>query len=363
MAYKMFLFLTMASMWSLLLPLLFLGLTAPLGSSALTRENFFDRIDLCSGTLPGTSSFPDVSKFSCAMKCSESEACTAFTFTVSSGTCNLHYELDLTSHLCAASSATMLHFQKKSSIICLNGGHAIGSACKCFNSYVGSQCERLALDCKDIISSGYYGDALPGMFSIQPSRATTPFRVLCNPKVQQIILDRYYNVPSFNRSMTDYVAGFGDAVNDFWVGLEKLHLLTSSMSYVLCVQVSFGTTKYQRYYTKFVVQGAGNGYSMSFGGQYDPSSVALPMGDCLTPLQNVSFSTYDVDNDGNATYNCAENYGGGWWYNQQCSDCNLVGKVSKSATRVPESVDDVFWNPGLNRTAAPSYVSVFLFRS
>lgn len=36
-------------------------------------------------------------------------------------------------------------FLQKSSIICLNGGHAIGSACKCFNSYVGSQCERLAL--------------------------------------------------------------------------------------------------------------------------------------------------------------------------------------------------------------------------
>lgn len=75
------------------------------------------------------------------------------------------------------------------------------------------------------------------MFSIHPSRATAPFRVLCNPKVQQIILDRYYNVPSFNRSMTDYVAGFGDAVNDLWIGLEKLHLLTSSMSYALCVQV------------------------------------------------------------------------------------------------------------------------------
>lgn len=37
---------------------------------------------------------------------------------------------------------------------------------------------------------------------------------------------------------------------------------------------------------------------MSFGGQYDPSTVALPMGDCLTPLQvfTVSFLFWPVCN-------------------------------------------------------------------
>ncbi|XP_025093956.1 angiopoietin-1-like [Pomacea canaliculata] len=297
----------MASMWSLLLPLHLLGLTAPLGSSALTRENFFDRIDLCSGTLPGTSSFPDVSKVSCAMKCSESEACTAFTFIDSSGTCSLHYELDLTSHLCAASSTTSLHFQKKSiDVVCQNGAHTGGSTCKCVNGYIGSQCEQLTSDCKEIISSGYYDDALPGIFIIQPSQATIPIRVFCSPDVEHIILLRFFNVPSFNRSMADYVAGFGDDHSDYWVGLENLHLLTSSTSYTLGVQVSF-PAQYQRYYSNFEVKGAGDGYSMTFTSHYDPpTSSVLPMGDCLSPLQNHPFSTYDADNDGNATYNCAE---------------------------------------------------------
>ncbi|PVD38204.1 hypothetical protein C0Q70_00815 [Pomacea canaliculata] len=357
----------MASSWNRLLTVYLLGLWMPVWGSALTRERFFGRIELCSEVFPGTSSFPDVSKMHCATKCAESEACTAFSFTTTSGICHLHYDSDLTSYPCTTSSSTSQHFEKISeNLVCYNGGSIVsdGTACKCVNGYVGSRCERLAKDCKEIIASGYYDVLLHNIFNIRPSLATAPIRVLCDSWVENIIHKRISVVPSFNRSMADYVAGFGDANSDYWVGLQNLYLLTSSTSYTLGVQVAYSSSEHQRFYRNFTVRGAGNGYSMFFGGQYDPpSDKADTMGDCLSQLQNSSFSTYDADMDGNATYNCANNYGGGWWYNQQCSDCNLVGKKSQTSTRIPGAVDELFWNPGLDSRLTPVNVYMFLFRS
>lgn len=104
--------LAMASSWNRLLTVYLLGLWMPVWGSALTRERFFGRIELCNEVFPATSSFPDVSKMHCATKCSESEACTAFSFTTTSGICHLHYDSDLTSYPCTTSSSTSQHFEK-----------------------------------------------------------------------------------------------------------------------------------------------------------------------------------------------------------------------------------------------------------
>ena len=44
----------------------------------------------------------------------------------------------------------------------------------------------------------------------------------------------------WDRPWADYKDGFGSIDADFWFGLEKLHLLTSSQSYRLRVEVEDG---------------------------------------------------------------------------------------------------------------------------
>ena len=80
--------------------------------------------------------------------------------------------------------------------------------------------------------------------------------------------------------------------------------------------------------------------------------------------QNIPFSAYDSDNDGNPSRNCAADYGGGWWYNDSCSDCNLMGELRYYAlTRVPGAVNEVFWLPGLDPADfSPNSVNMFLYR-
>ncbi|KAK7501274.1 hypothetical protein BaRGS_00007399 [Batillaria attramentaria] len=248
---------------------------------------------------------------------------------------------------------------------CLNGGMVSvdNTACQCVDGYVGDHCERLMEDCDEGIASGHY-PGMSGVYWIHPPTSPTPFTVHCNYMVRHFIHMRYDADVDFNVTMAEYVTGFGDMMGDFWLGLEKLHLLTSSRHYTLGVQVSNFSEVYQHYYRRFVVKSAAEGYAMTFDTQYLPQAPALPMSDCLAPLKDIPFSAYDNDNDGNTTRNCAADYGGGWWYNADCSECNLMGTLRwSSLTRVPGAVDEVFWNPGLDPTFSPSNSWMFLFRT
>nr|KAG5709731.1 hypothetical protein BaRGS_027756 [Batillaria attramentaria] len=185
---------------------------------------------------------------------------------------------------------------------------------------------------------------MSGVYWIHPPTSPTPFTVHCNYMVRHFIHMRYDADVDFNVTMAEYVTGFGDMMGDFWLGLEKLHLLTSSRHYTLGVQVSNFSEVYQHYYRRFVVKSAAEGYAMTFDTQYLPQAPALPMSDCLAPLKDIPFSAYDNDNDGNTTRNCAADYGGGWWYNADCSECNLMGTLRwSSLTRVPGAVDEYYY--------------------
>ncbi|XP_062599677.1 ficolin-1-like [Saccostrea cucullata] len=52
-------------------------------------------------------------------------------------------------------------------------------------------------------------------------------------------------------------------------------------------------------------------------------------GDSLAPNNGMRFSTKDQDND-KASYNCAINHHGAWWYSA-CTNSNLKGKYALSA--------------------------------
>lgn len=54
------------------------------------------------------------------------------------------------------------------------------------------------------------------------------------------------------------------------------------------------------------------------------TSPAIP-GDSLTVHKGQQFSTWDQDHDASDILNCADNFHGGWWYND-CLDSNLNGQ-------------------------------------
>ena len=128
----------------------------------------------------------------------------------------------------------------------------------------------------------------------------------------------------WNLPWADYKAGFGSIDADFWLGLEKVHLLTSSQPYRLRVEVEERSTNlwYSAEYWSFKIGDEINdkyrlevsgfsgdaGDSLQYEGEYNGDGYF----GCYYH-NGMKFSTYDQDND-NYYSSCASGRGGGWWY-------------------------------------------------
>ena len=120
----------------------------------------------------------------------------------------------------------------------------------------------------------------------------------------------------FYRNWTEYENGFGDASGEFWLGNKWIHLLTSLGPTEL--RIDFNGSEYVKY-RRFSVGNAATKYRLSVSGQ----SGNEPHGDRLSYHNNMSFSTFDKDND-QTQGNCAVTHVGAWWYNA-CYNSNLNG--------------------------------------
>ena len=138
----------------------------------------------------------------------------------------------------------------------------------------------------------------------------------------------------------DYKAGFGSIDADFWLGLEKVHLLTSSEPYRLRVEVQQSSTNlwFSAEYWSFKI-----GDELNDKYRLEVSGYSGDAGDALQHEGDVyfnghfgyyyhngmNFTTYDRDND-NSMSNCAASRAGGWWYNRchvacvTCSSGNTI---------------------------------------
>jgi len=128
----------------------------------------------------------------------------------------------------------------------------------------------------------------------------------------------------------DYKAGFGSIDADFWLGLEKMHLLTGSRAYRLRAEVQQETTGdwYSSEYWTFTIGDETNdGYRIDvdgYSGDANDGMRGCGWGDWAV-LTGMMFTTYDQDNDDHDSLNCASGRGGGWWYNScycVCLTCN-----------------------------------------
>ena len=125
--------------------------------------------------------------------------------------------------------------------------------------------------------------------------------------------------PGVFRGWADYVAGFGQLKGEHWLGLEKIHCLTTRRPRTeLRVDLADfeGNYKYA-HYSFFSVGNSGTKYRLDIAGYTGTA------GDSLAYHNGMQFSTKDRDND-QGRENCATSWKGAWWY-KNCHQSNLNG--------------------------------------
>ena len=128
-----------------------------------------------------------------------------------------------------------------------------------------------------------------------------------------MIIQRRFHSGSlhFNRTWQDYKHGFGDITAEHWLGLEKVHQLTSqNHTYTLSFSFDVGKgIKFYAQYDNFIIASENDGYAV-YVGQYNGTA-----GNSLLFNNGTKFSTKDRDNDAVAK-NCADDHHGGWWFSR-----------------------------------------------
>ena len=121
----------------------------------------------------------------------------------------------------------------------------------------------------------------------------------------------------FLRNWNDYKNGFGDPVEDVWLGLEAAHHLTKESEFQLMVVLQdFDNNSTSLIVNNFTIGPEEEGYKISY------KNYNSKIGNSL-PARGTKFSTIDTDNDA-WSKNCAKRFSGAWWYSA-CHNSNLNG--------------------------------------
>ncbi|XP_048469310.1 tenascin [Rhincodon typus] len=175
-------------------------------------------------------------------------------------------------------------------------------------------------DCSQTLLNGEASSGLSTIF-LRGNRSQ-PLEVYCDMTTDgggwMVFQRRQNGRVDFFRNWKNYTIGFGDPSDEFWLGLENLHKITSQDHYQLRVDLRDEGDVAYAVYDRFVISDAKSRYKLHFG-RYNGTA-----GDSLSYHQGRPFSTKDRDNDVAVT-NCALSYKGAWWY-KNCHKVNLNGR-------------------------------------
>jgi hypothetical protein len=137
----------------------------------------------------------------------------------------------------------------------------------------------------------------------------------------------------FQRNYRNYINGFGNVSGDHWLGLDKIHALTTIPGSTSSLRIDFqlynGTRGYQLY-ANVSVDTSASGYMLHVTGTpHDLSTLNVPLAPTAIYTNGLYrnngrlFSTMDHDVNGD---DCTRTTsygggGGGWWFNR-CSFVN-----------------------------------------
>lgn len=196
-------------------------------------------------------------------------------------------------------------------------------------------------DCQDIANKGA---TTSGLYYVKPQKATEQFLVYCEidafGRGFTVIQRRRDGSVDFKKDWIQYREGFGylspDDTTEFWLGNEKIHLLTASTTMPTVLRIELvdweGNKKYADY-NMFRIGSEADKYRLTygfyFGGDAEDAFDGYDFGDdpsdkSYTSHNGMQFSTFDNDND-RYDGNCAQQDGSGWWMNR-CHAAHLNGK-------------------------------------
>ncbi|XP_033238667.1 fibrinogen-like protein 1 isoform X1 [Drosophila pseudoobscura] len=126
---------------------------------------------------------------------------------------------------------------------------------------------------------------------------------------------------SVNFSEGSYIDGFGSLAGEFWLGLEKLYILTNITPHMLHIQlVDFDDNTWYAEYDHFIVGNKICDYNLVNLGYYSGNA-----GDALRNHVHEGFNKW-------------------WVYKKEVQDgCNLNGKFYASTSRNRNTKDGIYW--------------------
>lgn len=155
-----------------------------------------------------------------------------------------------------------------------------------------------------------------------------------------VIQRRQNGSVDFYRGWTDYRNGFGLLSGEFWLGLDKISLLTRTVTTTLRVDMRRYTgASYYASYSTFRVGDTTTDYILTVSGFSGSASDCNGTGSGMIYHSGKRFSTFDRDND-NWSDNCATRFKGAWWYDS-CHYNNLNGIYYNGPH--PSYADGVNW--------------------
>ena len=190
-------------------------------------------------------------------------------------------------------------------------------------------------DCKDALAQG---KTTSGVYTIQPD-SQPAFQAYCDMETDgggwAVFQRRMDGSVDFYRYWTDYQQGLGNLSGEFWLGLNKIHHLTSTATQLRVDLRDFRGNSAYAQYTSFSVGDSASKYILSvsgYGGTTDYDSLAYHDGH--------KFCTRDQDNDAASGFHCAQFFKGAWWY-RSCYNSNLNGLYYNTSLR--NQYDGVNW--------------------
>ncbi|KAM9793087.1 fibrinogen gamma chain [Neosynchiropus ocellatus] len=217
-------------------------------------------------------------------------------------------------------------------------------------------------DCQDVANKGA---TVSGLYLVKPEKAPQQFLVYC--EIDQfgrgftVIQRRRDGSLDFNKNWIQYKEGFGhlspDDTTEFWLGNEKIHLLTvsSTIPSVLRVElVDWEGNKRTADYNMFRVGPEVDKYRLTYGyfmsGDAGDAFDGFDFGDdpsdkFYTAHNGMQFSTFDSDND-KYDGNCALQDGSGWWMNR-CHAAHLNGKYYQGGKYTEKDAGEYGYDNGI----------------
>ena len=165
---------------------------------------------------------------------------------------------------------------------------------------------------------------------------------------------------NFTRGWADYVSGFGSVWGEQWLGLEKIHCLTTrtARTEMRIDMADFRGDKKYAYYNFFMVGNAASKFKLQVAGYNGTAGDSILYGSGRDNLNGMAFTTPDRDNDlHGAGYNCAHGSKGGWWFNA-CMQSQLNGIYHHDTT--PSAWEGVIWRTFTDYTRSLKFAEMKL---